>query len=184
MNRVYKDVQDATAADSGSSTAGKGPDAADPPAAVSAEERQRMIAAAAYRRYERRAGAPGDPLTDWLEAEQEVDRSLRQQRADFAEQAAAAKRAFARGLATLLAESQVQLEGLASRAMAANAAVRRKYEEQRQVAAAKYEAAHGKLAEIHQHADGAWGHLKDGAERAAAEMSVAVRQLASLFSRH
>ena len=43
---------------------------------ISNEEREQMIAAAAYRRYEQRAGAAGDPLQDWLEAEKEVDALL------------------------------------------------------------------------------------------------------------
>jgi hypothetical protein len=37
-------------------------------------ERERMIAEAAYYRYERRRGEPGDPLHDWLEAEAEFER--------------------------------------------------------------------------------------------------------------
>ncbi len=40
---------------------------------VSAEERHRMIAEAAYLRAERRGFANGDPKADWFAAEQEVD---------------------------------------------------------------------------------------------------------------
>ncbi len=43
---------------------------------VSAEERQRMIATAAYLRAERRGFAPGHETEDWLEAEAEIDRRL------------------------------------------------------------------------------------------------------------
>ena len=42
------------------------------------EQRRSMIAAAAYLRAERRGFADGDPVTDWLEAEAEVDARLAQ----------------------------------------------------------------------------------------------------------
>jgi chromosome partitioning protein len=41
--------------------------------AVTAAQRDEMIARAAYRQAEERGFAPGDPLTDWLNAEREVD---------------------------------------------------------------------------------------------------------------
>ena len=43
---------------------------------VEEEQRQQMIAAAAYLRAERRGFKCGDPVTDWLEAEAEVDAEL------------------------------------------------------------------------------------------------------------
>jgi hypothetical protein len=43
---------------------------------VSAEERQSMIAQAAYFRAERRNFAPGHEVEDWVAAEGEVDRKL------------------------------------------------------------------------------------------------------------
>ena len=43
-------------------------------AAVSPEERRRMIAEAAYFRAERRGFAVGGELDDWIQAEGEVDR--------------------------------------------------------------------------------------------------------------
>lgn len=44
--------------------------------AVTVTARETMIARAAYRHAQERAFAPGDPLTDWLEAEREVDEWL------------------------------------------------------------------------------------------------------------
>jgi hypothetical protein len=44
------------------------------------EDRQSMIAKAAYLRAERRNFAPGHELEDWLAAETEVDRQLAAQR--------------------------------------------------------------------------------------------------------
>lgn len=43
---------------------------------VTAEERQRMIAEAAYLRAEKRGFVGGDPADDWLSAETEIDRIL------------------------------------------------------------------------------------------------------------
>lgn len=45
-------------------------------APVSAEERECMIAMAAYYRAERRGFAPGRELEDWYEAAAEIDRRL------------------------------------------------------------------------------------------------------------
>jgi hypothetical protein len=46
-----------------------------------AGERERLIALAAYYRAERRGFEPGRELEDWLEAEAEVDATLRARRA-------------------------------------------------------------------------------------------------------
>ena len=43
---------------------------------ISAEERQRLIARAAYFRAERRGLAPGCELQDWIEAEAEMQRLI------------------------------------------------------------------------------------------------------------
>jgi hypothetical protein len=43
---------------------------------VTAEQRQRMIAEAAYFLAQHRGFADGDPLQDWLAAEAEIDRAL------------------------------------------------------------------------------------------------------------
>lgn len=47
---------------------------------VDVEERNRMVAEAAYFRAERRGFAGGDPVADWVEAEAEVEASLQEQR--------------------------------------------------------------------------------------------------------
>jgi hypothetical protein len=146
---------------------------------ISAEQRRQMIATAAHRRYEQRANASGDAVTDWLEAEKEVDSLLSEHGA--AGSAESAKSVFLRALSTVLGECQAQLEDLGAKAKAANAALRRKYDPQIALAVAKYEAARGKFVEVREHTDGAWGHLKDGAEKAALEMRIAVRELASLI---
>ena len=169
--------------------AAQGGRAGDPPAAmvgsthaqggISAEQRWEMIAALAYRRYEQRGKISGDPVADWLEAEKEVDRALSEQHA--AGSAEGAKNVFLRRLSTLLSECQVQLEDLGAKAKAASATLRRKYDPQLAVATEKYEAARGKFVEIREHTHEAWGHLKDGAEKAAQEMRIAVRELASLI---
>lgn len=43
---------------------------------ITPEQREQMIAEAAYFRYERRGFQGGDPQRDWLEAEVEIDQML------------------------------------------------------------------------------------------------------------
>jgi hypothetical protein len=47
---------------------------------LTSEERQRMISEAAYQRAERRGFEGGDPVIDWLEAEQEIEERQQQAR--------------------------------------------------------------------------------------------------------
>lgn len=68
---------------------------------ITSEERYRLIAEAAYFRAESRGFQGGDPMTDWLEAEAEVNRMLmpfeqqdRQATADPSRQAAAEQQAI------------------------------------------------------------------------------------------
>jgi len=46
-------------------------------ALIGAEERRRLIAEAAYLRAEQRGFVGGDPMSDWLAAEADIDASLR-----------------------------------------------------------------------------------------------------------
>jgi hypothetical protein len=48
-----------------------------PSATISVEDRQRLIAEAAYLRAERRNFVGGDPVTDWLEAEADISARLK-----------------------------------------------------------------------------------------------------------
>ncbi len=57
-------------------TAGKGNPEAQPDPALSAQERDRLIAQAAYFRAEKRGFVPGCELQDWIEAEAEVLRLI------------------------------------------------------------------------------------------------------------
>lgn len=143
---------------------------------VSAEQRHEMIAAAAYRHYEARGRAPGHELGDWLAAESEVDGSLR-----TASEAESGPAGVLRRFGALLSECQTHLEELRTKAKTASSAVQNEYETQLAAASAKYASAQERLVEIREHVDGAWGHLKDGAEKAMHEMTVAVREVASLF---
>ncbi len=47
------------------------------PVNISAEERWRMVATAAYHKAEKRGFAPGHEVEDWLAAEKEIDAVLR-----------------------------------------------------------------------------------------------------------
>ena len=156
-------------------------DTDDPLKALSAEERHGMIAEAAFRRYQQRGGASGDPLTDWLAAEKEVDSALGRQGEASAESAETAKTLFLRSLAAALAECQAQMDDLAAKAKDANALLQRRYEQQLGVVTSKYEAARGQFGQMREHTDEAWAQLKDGAQKAAEEMKAAARELASIF---
>ncbi len=50
------------------------------PAAIPQEQRRNYIEVAAYYIAARRGFAPGDPLQDWIDAEAEIDRLLREGR--------------------------------------------------------------------------------------------------------
>jgi hypothetical protein len=43
---------------------------------VSRDEKQRMIATAAYYRFVKKGGSKSDPLADWLAAEVEIEKAL------------------------------------------------------------------------------------------------------------
>ena len=43
---------------------------------ISRDEKQRMIAMAAYYRFVRKGGTNSDPLADWLAAEAEIEKTL------------------------------------------------------------------------------------------------------------
>lgn len=43
--------------------------------ALAPDERKRLIAEAAYQRAQQRGFVGGDPVTDWLEAEREIDQA-------------------------------------------------------------------------------------------------------------
>ena len=53
------------------------PKASTSPVRVSAEERWRMVATAAYHRAEKRGFAPGHEVEDWLAAEKDIDDVLK-----------------------------------------------------------------------------------------------------------
>jgi hypothetical protein len=148
---------------------------------VTEAQRHELIATLAYSHYEQRGKAHGNALEDWLMAEREVHAALREGRMAVAHAATSAKEAFLTTLSTALAEGHGQLEELAAKAKTGSAALRRKYEQRIGVASAKYDAARSKFVEVRQHTDEAWGHLRDGAEKAAQEMRVAVRDLKSLL---
>ena len=142
---------------------------------ISPEQRHELIAAVAYRRYQARGEVPGDSQADWFEAEKEVVATLA--RSD--ESPESAKAAFVRALSTLLGDCQVQLAELAARASAAGEVLQTEYEQRLAIAMPRYEAVRARLVEIRAHTGEAWGHLRDGAEKAASEMRAAVREAAA-----
>jgi hypothetical protein len=144
---------------------------------MDAAERHNRIAMEAYRRFESRAGGTTDPLEDWLEAERVVD-------AELARASGSQTRAsFLGSMAVVIEQGRAVLDELGRLAAAAGSSARSSYEEQKAALKPKVEAAAERLHEIREQGDVAWNHLSDGAEKAAAELRVAVQKAFSTFQR-
>ena len=83
---------------------GKDPAGGNPDSLVSAEERQRLIAEAAYFRAQQRGFSGGDPLDDWLAAERQINQALPGPRQQKEEQVAYEK--LRKAVGKILAEAR------------------------------------------------------------------------------
>lgn len=140
-----------------------------------------MIATAAYYRAQRRGFRDGDPDTDWLEAEAEIDRMFEQSLGSAEPTQTAAKQAFLDRLETELREFDAKLKTLAGKARGAKKAVRTRYENQIGALAEQRAAADQKLRELKDRSGAAWEDLKGGAEKLWQELRQTVEQMASRF---
>ena len=143
------------------------------------EERHRMIAVAAYYHAERRGFRGGEELSDWLEAEEEVEHLLEAQPGN--DPKASTKDHFQQKLETQLKEWDVSLEKLKAKARDAKAEIRTEFALQLEALAGKRALAQEKLQELRQHGEWAWEDLKDGAEKTWSELREAIKRSASLF---
>ncbi|MBE0621548.1 MAG: DUF2934 domain-containing protein [Burkholderiales bacterium] len=138
-----------------------------------------MVAVAAYYRAERRGFAPGDPTTDWLEAEAEIGHRL-EQSADPGESAKTSpKQAFQHKLETQLKDWEAKLEQLRAKAKEAKDDIRAEFEVQLEGLTAKQAVAQEKLQELRQHGEWAWEDVKGGADKAWKELREAIERAAS-----
>lgn len=78
MARVYADAAEKSHGKSKSAATTRQTREAPAPAAVGPKERYHGVAEAAYYRAEHRGFLPGYELQDWLDAEAELDKPLRQ----------------------------------------------------------------------------------------------------------
>ena len=142
-------------------------------------QREQMIAVAAYFRAEHRGFLGGDPNTDWLEAEAEIDHVLGSE--PDGESGASAKQFFQEKLEAQLKELDGNIEGFKLKTRALKAKTRTEYEKQIEALAAKRDELHERLLELRRRSEGAWEDLKDGAEGALTEMREAVDRIADRF---
>ena len=138
-----------------------------------------MIAVAAYYNAERRGFQGGEQLSDWLQAEAEVERLLGPEPAHDHE--TSAKHRFQEKLEAQLREWDVTLEEMNAKARDAKAEIRAEFESQLEALAGTRALAQQKLQELRLHGELAWEDLKDSAETIWSELREAIRRSTSLF---
>ena len=141
-----------------------------------AERQQEMIAVAAYYRAERRGFREGDPVTDWLEAEVEIEQLL-QAPANLK----SAKQSFQDKLEAQLEEWDNKLDELKSRAGEAKLKARAELDKRLEVATHKRAAAEAKLKELRKRSEIAWEDLKDGTLTVWDDLREAIERVAARF---
>jgi len=148
---------------------------------LSPEQRYQMIAEAAYYRAERRGFIIGDTAQDWLDAEAEIDRILRQQLSQGETPQGTAKQAFQQKLEAQLNDWDAKLDELKAKALEAKSELRVDYEKQLEILSEKRATAQEKLQELRLRTEDAWEDLKGGTERAWDEMRKTLDQIAARF---
>ena len=145
----------------------------------SLEKRHQTIAVAAYYRAERRGFRGGEELSDWLEAEAEVEPLLEPRLGN--ESKPSAKQGFQQKLEAQLKEWDAKLEELKAKARDAKAEIRAEFEVQLDALAGERAVAQQKLQELCRHGEWAWEDLKDSAEQTWSELREAIKRSASRF---
>jgi hypothetical protein len=156
------------------SSAGSGSDQGYTP-----EKRRQMIAVAAYYHAERRGFRGGDELSDWLEAEAEVEHLLEAEPGN--DPKTSAKHRFQQKIESQLKECDARLDELKVKARDAKAEIRAEFEVQLEALAGKRALVQEKLQELRRHGEWAWEDLKEGAEKSWSELREAIKRSASLF---
>jgi hypothetical protein len=131
------------------------------------EQRQQMIAEAAYFRAERRGFNGGDAVRDWCEAEAEVDAQLR-----GIEQAQCAAR-----IEEAIEMASKKLASVRRRAARLSAGARAEWQKDVDKLVRLRDALKPKLVEIREHGDRAGHVLREQAERLRGELSDLMRAL-------
>lgn len=133
---------------------------------ISAEQREQMIAEAAYLRAERRGFNGGDPVQDWIEAEREVDARLQRARS----------RLSVEQLEAQLASANDKLRALAKKTAAMTADAREEWQKDLDKLAQLRDRFEKRLEELREktgesaakaaeHAERVWGELSDAMQK-------------------
>lgn len=149
---------------------------ASPITPITADQRYRMIAEAAYFRAQSQ-GFCGDPAQDWLSAEAEIDRFLLQS----GQSGLSPKQVFQQRLEAQLQELDTRFENLKLQASLGKAELRTELEKQLELLGQKRSAAQVKLNELSRRTEGAWEDLKGGAEKTWEDMRQTLNQIAERF---
>ena len=130
---------------------------------VTADRRLMMIAEAAYYRAERRGFRNGDAVSDWLEAEAEIDRLLN--RGEEGLGPPETKRSYQEALEAQLEEWDEKLDEVTAAAKKAGAKLRKEVDYQLAGLAEQRAAARTQLAQLREHGEETWQDLRQNADR-------------------
>lgn len=144
---------------------------------VTADQRLRMIAEAAYFRAERRGFRNGDPSTDWIEAEAEIDCLLNSDVGGF--RRPEAKHSYQEMLETQLEEWDEKLAEITVTAKKAGTKLRSELENRLVDLEKQRAAARMQLAQLREHGEETWQDLRQNADRLWDELRVSFDNLMS-----
>ena len=129
---------------------------------VTADQRLSMIAEAAYFRAERRGFRSGDPMTDWIEAEAEIDCLLNSGAGGIHE--SETKRSYQKMLEEQLGEWDKKLEEVTVAAKKAGTKLRSELESRLAELTEQRAAARTQLAQLREYGGEAWQDLRQNAD--------------------
>lgn len=130
---------------------------------VTADQRLKMIAEAAYFRAELRGFRNGNPATDWVEAEAEIDCVLNTSGGGV--RPSGNKRLYQEMLATQLEEWDRKLEEVTVAAKKAGAKLRNELDSRLADLAEQRTAARTQLAQLREHGEETWQDVRQNADR-------------------
>lgn len=140
-----------------------------------AEQRHHMIEEAAYYRAERRGFTGGDPMSDWLEAEAEIDHVLHEEPSKTAGDAR--KAGPIEQFAAQLQELDEQIGRFASKAWESQAELREELAEELEKLRPLRTVAEEKLGELRERSGEAWEEVRKGVDKAREDLSSALATL-------
>jgi predicted nucleic acid-binding Zn-ribbon protein len=141
------------------------------------ETHKEMIAVAAYYRAEHRRFHEGDPLTDWLEAEAEIEQIFQAEPSQLMSE----KQTFQEKLVAQLDEWDMKLAELRSRLKGSKVKIRDESEKQLDTIAGMRAAIEEKLRELQKRSEDTWEDLKEVTAKAFDEMKEELDRVVARF---